>query len=435
MYRILFLLLLYSLPSIAKANCPELAPYYLDDDADWSALEQELGALMPECLQSAEFFALYGAALLHSGQVPDAIESLERALLLDPEQGAAQIDYAQALFLQGELFSALELNKRLLEREDLPANLQPLIEQRQRNWQAMTSQSSIQIDVLAGYDDNLNSAPDPSQITLTLSGEPVILSLNDESRPVSGPYLNLRLAAGIKQLAADQQHNWTGELRGRLSEHTDSDLVQLNGRYSYIRPSRDRNWQFDAGMSNLFFGGSPLFTGTETSARYQPKVSAACKPYSNLAVQHQHYYERGSLNALETKASLGANCPMGSNSGNQLFSAEVAVLANQALKSARPGGDRRGWQATLNWQYISASGVFRAQMNHTQLNDRRGYSELLDNNAKRGLGSSYVLLQYRRPLRADMALLVNLYHQRQRSNIELFQTVDTTFELGLSVAL
>jgi len=435
MHRFLFLLLSLALPSIAKADCPDLTSYYPGDQADWPALEQQLAVLMPECLESAEYFALYGAAQLNSGQVPDAVESLERALLLDPDQGAALIDYAQALFLQGELFSALELNNRLLERQDLPGGLQPLIADRQRTWQAMTRQRSIQLDLLAGYDDNLNGAPDPSQITLTLSGEPVLLTLNAESRPVSGPYLNLRLAGGIRQLAPDYQHNWTGEVRGRFSEHTDSDLVQLNGRYSYIRPGRNRSWQLNAATSNLFFGGSPLYTATETGARYQPRVSGACKPYYKLAAQHQLYHKQGQLNALETKASAGANCPFGGSSGNQLFSAEVGALSNQALKSTRPGDDRRGWQATLDWQFITATGVYRAQINHTQLNDRSGYSELLEDGAKRRLGSGYVLLQYRRPLRADTTLLINIYHQRQRSNIELFQTVDTTFELGLSLAL
>ena len=435
MYRILFFLLLLSVSSIVKADCPELAPYYLGDQADWSALEQELAVLMPECLDSAEYFALYGAALLNNGQVPNAIESLERAILLDPEQGAAQIDYAQALFLQGELFPALELNNRLLARPDLPASLQPLIAERQRNWQAMTSQRSIQVDLLAGYDNNLNSAPSPSQITLTLSGEPVLLTLNEESQPVSGPYLNLRLAGGIRQLKPDNERNWTGEMRGRFSEDTDSDLVQLNGRYSYTRPSRNSNWQFNAGMNNLFFGGSPLYTSSEASTRLQPSVNSVCQPYYNLAAQHQHYYKRPSLNALEAKASLGANCSLGRGFSNQLFSAEVALLSNQALKSTRPGDDRRGWQATLDWQHVSETGVYHAQINHTQLNDRRGYSQLLDSGARRRLGSSYVLLQYRRPLRTNTTLLINLYHQRQRSNIELFQTLDTTFEIGLSLVL
>lgn len=441
MYRILFVVAL-TLPASLEATCPDLTLYYPGGEADWPALEQQLAVLMPACLQNAEFFALYGAAQLNSGQVVDAIEALERALLLDPDQGAAQIDYAQALYLQGQLFSALELNTRLLERQDLPADLQPLLQQRQNSWQALTRQRSVQLDLLVGYDENLNGAPDPSRITLTLSGEPVLLTLNSDSQPVSGPYLNARLSARFLQLAPRYQQNWTAEVRGRISEDSDSDLIQLHGGYSFIRPGRDSSWQLNAGMNNLFFGGKALYTATEASARYQPRSRrvdrlpgrAACNLHYNFAAQHQFYHDQSQLNALEAKASAGVNCPLGS-SGNQFFGAELGLLANQALKSTRLGGDRRGWQATVNWQYVGPSGVYRAQLNHTQLNDRSGYSPLLANGAKRNLGSSYVLLQYRRQLGTNTTLLINLYHQRQRSNIELFRTVNSTFEVGLSLAL
>ncbi|MBT8147578.1 MAG: hypothetical protein KJN90_12045, partial [Gammaproteobacteria bacterium] len=172
---------------------------------------------MSECLDNAEYFALYGAAQLNSGDVAESMESLERALLLDPRNGAAQIDYAQALYLQGDLFAALELNDRLLAREDLPEDLRGLLENRQQNWRAVTRQRLVQLDVLAGYDNNLNSAPTPDEITLTLSGEDVVLALNPDFRPVSGPYLNLRLGGRFRELAPDYQHNWLLEARGRVS--------------------------------------------------------------------------------------------------------------------------------------------------------------------------------------------------------------------------
>ena len=430
----MLLFLALTLSVSARADCPNLTPYYPDNQPDWPAVEQQLGVLMSQCLESPEFFALYGAAQLDSGQVTAAIESLERALLMDPQQGGAQSDYARALFQQGQLFPALDLNAQLLQREDL-LDLRPLLQQRQDAWQALTRQRSVQLDLLAGYDDNLNRAPDPSQITLTLSGEPVVLTLNPESQPVSGPYLNLRLAGRYRQLAPESQHNWAAELQGRLSEHRESDLIQLNGRYSYIRPGRDRSWQLNAASNHLFFGGSPLFSATQVSARYQPRTRRTCNPYYNLAAQHQFYHDQGRLNAFETKLSAGVNCPLGGASGNQQFSAEIGALSNLALDGARPGGDRRGWQATLDWQLLLPTGVFRAQINHTQLNDRDGYSPLLSAGDRRRLGSAYVLLQYRRPLGVNRALLLNIYHQRQRSNIELFRTVNSTFEVGLSLAL
>ncbi|HJO12213.1 MAG: tetratricopeptide repeat protein [Gammaproteobacteria bacterium] len=433
MHRILFLFVL-SLPLTARAACPDLSAYSPGAQPDWTELEQQLAALLPECLESSEYFALFGAAQLNSGRLADSLESLERALLIDPNNGAASIDYAQALFEGGELFTALELNERLLEREDLLPNLEPLLASRQQSWQALTRQTSFQADVLAGYDSNLNGAPDTGSVNLTLSGESIQLALNPEFRPIRGPYLNMRLLGRYRELAPTHQHNWMVGLRGRLSEDTDSDLLQLETRYEFNRPGRQRSWLLGAGMNHLAFGGNVIFSGTDASARFLPSTETQCKPFYGLALQHQFYHEQRRLNGLESKVSAGVNCPV---SSTQQLSIELGALNNVALKSDRLGGDRNGWQLNLDWQYLMPLGILRAQLSHTQLDDREGYSPLLDGGAKRKLDRTYVVLQYRQPVQLwgrNTDFLVNIYHQRRNSNIELFSSVDTTAEIGLSWA-
>lgn len=122
----------------AVPACPSLAGFYPGTTTDWQAMHQQLSPLMPRCLRSAEYFALLGAALLNIDQLADALEALERALLLDPGNGGAQIDYAEALFRQGQLFSALELNQQILARDDVPEFLNPMLQQRQDNWRNLT---------------------------------------------------------------------------------------------------------------------------------------------------------------------------------------------------------------------------------------------------------------------------------------------------------
>lgn len=428
---------LLSVPGLVRAVCPDLSPYYQQDAIAPDELQQQLALLMPECLNSAEYFALYGGVQLDAGMVEDATESLERALLIEPDNGAAQIDYATALFQQGQIFTALEINDRLLERPDTPPALLTVLQQRQQTWRAYTRQRTYQLDVLAGYDSNLNGAPDPGQITLTLSGEPVFLELNPEFRPVSGPYLNLRLGTRYRQLAPEHQHNWSTELRGRLSEDTESDLLQLDNRYSFIRPGAGRSWQLDGGISNLFFGGSALYTATEGRFRYQSGANQVCRPFYGAAVQHQLFHNQSHLNAVESKATAGVTCPKYTSRGRQLYAIEFSLLNNTAVKSRRPGGDRDGWQVNANWQYVLPQSMIRAQINHTKLNDRRGYSPLLANGADRWLERSYLLVQYSKPLPVlgeQTSFMANFFHQRQRSNIELFRSVDSTFEVGLSIS-
>ena len=420
---------------VAAQTCPDLSAYYPDSDPDWAAIEARLAPLMTQCLRSTEYFALRGAAQLNSGMVAESLDSLERALLLDPDNGAAQIDYAEALFQQGQLFSALALNEQILDRGDLPANLQPALAARQETWQSMTKQTSFQADLLAGYDTNLNGAPDPDLITLTLSGEPVFLPLSEEFRPVSGPYLNPRLGMRYRQLAPDHQHNFSAEIRGRASEDQESDLFQLGARYAFVKPGPASSWQVGTGMSHLFFGGSALYSATEASGRYQWNRPGACRPFTTLAAQHQLYHEQQRLNSLEAKASAGLSCPRTGENSQQQWNIDIGWVHSEPLRSGRPGGVREGWQINMDWQANWQDNTFRALVNHTQLDDRRGYSPLLAGGAARWLERSYVLLQYRRPLNwavQDTSLLVNLYHQLQRSNIELFRTYDNTFEVGFS---
>ena len=64
---------------------------------------------------------LLGAVQLASG---DLFRSLELALLYEPDNGSALVDYAEVLYRQGDVLSALELNEQLrVVRQDLPSGL------------------------------------------------------------------------------------------------------------------------------------------------------------------------------------------------------------------------------------------------------------------------------------------------------------------------
>ena len=419
-------------------TCPDLAPFYPGTATNWQVMHQQLSPLMPRCLQSSEYFALLGAALLNIDSLSDALEALERALLLDPLNGGAQIDYAEALFRQGQLFSALELNQQILARDDVPEFLNPMLQQRQNDWRNLTRQMSVTGDLMAGFDSNLNGAPSPDQITLTLSGDFVVLPLSEQYRPIEGGYANLRLSARYRQLAPAHQHNVSVDLRGRVSKDQDSDLLQLDTRYAFIKPEQNRSWQLNTGMSHLFFGGSPLYTATEAGGRYVFPGSFSlttidsCKPFSSLAGQHQLFHNQSRLNAIESKLSVGLNCQLQVGNERQQLVPELSILNNDPIKEGRPGASRHGWQFNLDWQLPMFEGTVSTQLNHTQMQDSNGYSPLLAGDAERWLKRSYMLVQYRKALSTRTTILINAYHQRQRSNLELFRSRDSSLEVGIS---
>ena len=73
--------------------------------------------------------------------------------------GSALFDYGQALFELGELFTALEVNEQLLQRDDLPTDIKNAAISRGIRWRGLTRENFFRVSALAGYDNNLNSAP------------------------------------------------------------------------------------------------------------------------------------------------------------------------------------------------------------------------------------------------------------------------------------
>ena len=86
-------------------------------------VEAELSALSGECSDSSEYFALLGSVQLKRGDLLQANESLELALLLNPQNGSALFDYAEILNQQGQALNAIELGEQLLTRDDLPSGI------------------------------------------------------------------------------------------------------------------------------------------------------------------------------------------------------------------------------------------------------------------------------------------------------------------------
>ena len=84
---------------------------------------------------------------------------MELALLLEPDNGSAMVDYAEVLFELGQVSSALDINDQLLERGDLPEGLETKLLSRQKRWSVGNFNTSFNLAASAGHDSNLNSAP------------------------------------------------------------------------------------------------------------------------------------------------------------------------------------------------------------------------------------------------------------------------------------
>jgi len=427
-------LFLLGISPIAHGLCPPLGQFQSTEEGAWESTLQSLTGIFDQCLLSSEYFSLLGAAQLKTGRLSDAMESLERALLIDPDNGAALIDYSEALLEDGQLFAAIEVNQLLLARSDIPPGLEQQMEYRHREWVALTRQTDWQLDLSGGYDSNLNGAPDTETITLTLSGEPIYLLLNENYRAVEGPFFNARVAARHSRLSPDHQDTLFGQVRGRLSEDSSSDVTQFAGRYTRRGSPFPHAGQLSAGLNHLAFLGSSLFTGTDASYKGELAEIGRCSTSLIAALQHQRWHQQRRLDGLEMRAGAETSCRFGSTA-RQVVTLGAGLLHNIALHDNRLGGNRDGWQASVGWRAAYPQRFFSAQVSLTRVLDSQGFSSLLQTNARRSVNRGSFLVQYREKLDnfvQGLEFIANFFHQNQKSNLGLFQTTDSSIEVGIS---
>ena len=211
----LLIALIFTLPVSAMSTCPDLSNLYQILESDPQLVQETLSESLENCYENSEYLRFRGPSSLVSATSSRRLR-LERALLLDPENGSAAVDYAEILFRQGQVLAALEMNSQLLVREDLPEGLTELMKERQRIWQSYRSDTNIGFGLYYGHDNNLNSAPLGEQLTLTLSGQPVSLDVSPEFRATPGSYASL--LAGVTRSTQGFKVNSriSGLIRGEI---------------------------------------------------------------------------------------------------------------------------------------------------------------------------------------------------------------------------
>jgi tetratricopeptide (TPR) repeat protein len=422
------------LASTISFACPSLEDFYDNIESEPEALIAALDGMLEQCYTDSEYFALAGAAYLRLGDLLRALENLERALLLDPANGSAAIDFAEVLFRQGQVISAIEINSQLLERSDLSDDLRQAISVRQRRWRSVANQKSFTLGTSVGYDNNLNSAPIADRIALTLSGNPVLLDVSSEFRAAVGSYA--RVTGGGVLLRGGQIVNsrLSGSITGRFSEQSDYDLVQGSARYRLSDASDTPRWNTTLGLDHLQWGGSAVFSSATFRAGYLLRDFGSCRVYPRLAFQYQKYDAQELLSGYEYSLGVGSECDIHLNGTANRIGIEFGALRNRAEYSQRLGGDRKGWQGSFFWQRAAGSGQIVAQYQHTRFNEEEGYSLLFKSGARRRENLHSVFLSYALPIRSfgrSAQLVSTAAYHNQSSSIALFRTRGASAEFGV----
>jgi tetratricopeptide (TPR) repeat protein len=423
------------LPSLPSFACQDFSDFYRAIDDEFQLVESQLLPLLEECSENSEYFSLLGTVQLRSGDFFAALENLERALLLNPDNGSALVDYAEVLFQQGQLLSAVEINAQLLSREDLPADLSQAIADRQRRWRGLMSETSSILGVSVGYDNNLNSAPMGRQLALTLSGQSVVLDVSPEFLAAGGTYANV--AAGIARNSAgrDISSRMSGQIRGRFGENSSYEVLQASSQFAFAQSGDTPRWNATLGFDHLNYGGNDIFSSSTLRASYLARQGKACGIYPRLAIQYQLFHIQESLSGIESSLGVGVDCQLPIGKTVNRLAIEVSALTNRALQSSRLGQDRNGWQVNLAWRRQVGPGQASAQYSFTDLNDDEGFSPIFDDGARRHESLSSIYLQYSIPTRrlgAAAQIVASVSYYNQDSTVGLFRTQGANVEIGIN---
>ncbi len=414
----------------ASADCPPVPPEVPASFDARIALLRELDRRAGTCGLSADWYSLKGALLLANGQVAEAAENLERALLLAPDHAAARVDYADALAELGDVPSARALGEELLALSDLPAPARAHLEARMRAWgggELERWKTQFELGMQVGWESNLNGGPAADTVLLTPPGGVVSLPLDRSQAPEEGGAGMLELKGRAFRPIGD---NWQLVLGGQVKARdaaggrNDYTLTQLDVSLLKERPQGDFIAQF--GFTDQSLGHRALLQEERIGGVYQ-WAGQPCRPRVGTDVIQRSYPSAPVLNGRQLGLRAGLLC-----SGADWYAdAALRYASDWATRGERPGGRQNWLELSLSGAQQWGGNTFRSELAYARIGDREGYSALLADNASRQVTRYALRFEMLHPVASRWDASLGLEYFNQRSNIDLFQLDNLGVYVGL----
>ena len=422
-------------------------------------LNASLEALLAEvaqCQTDAEFLAQLGFLLNAQGRYTEALDHLERALMLNPGLKGAQIDYAVALAGIGDYASALTLVQDLLADPTLPSGLVPVLQRQIENLSVSMNTGAATPDkplrvrgtagVQVGYATNPLGSPNLSSLILTFPGLPVELPLDGSYLARPGSYgradasLSMRYDAGN-----DVLYDFFGGVQGFRSVLAESSRSQ-QAEFAVERMAGSNSLGNGSSPVAFYQGLSVLGLHTAAGVRYQSQILTAGVELPGLT----GWQLFSSDPAPNCRSRVGFEAFNRELSSNRLLSGLYGGVSGQwrcypaqggfwqlglvagrdhGKQQTRPGGDQiqyaaRASRLWLNRQW-APSGLERAGnllvvAAVTGLQDTTAYSPLLDYGRVRQIHQFNLRVELQQQLATNWQLLWGVDWFQQKATLRLF---------------
>jgi hypothetical protein len=434
------------------------------------------------CLKSAAFYAQLGQWQLLAHEPKDALEALERSLLIDPEQPAVQMDFALALAESGDPVSAKALVDQILLRPDLPVALRSTLEQlkatqndplrqqvrganrdyalidEEKHLVQLTGSASLKkmgelldsqwetqrsVQLLVGHDSNLNSASFVNSINLTLPNGTVPLALDSSSLPQSGP-----TTIGAAQILAQRSIGsqalvLSASWMGRMTP-THSTLGFNNEEFSIqLKPEQDLGLNHRLTVNHFELGGSNFYNGLtyliwrESALPQNLRLTwvgdLTCRTRLGGEMERRTYAQDSTQNGLFGGLVIGGTCR---NSQDQINLGWLGGM-DWASNEGRAGGNQRRQELKGSWVHAMPNSKLSLEWTQQWLSDEQIYSDLLGGINRNTLRRS-TRLSYQYKITHILGMMVGYpiwvsywENQRYSSSVELFNLRGETLQTGL----
>ena len=384
--------------------------------------------------EDAHYFYLLGILQLKAKLYADAANTLERVVLIDPNNAGAWLDLAIANVEIGNFPVAKSFFNYLEATFAPPTSVQQVIARYRQRMDLPSTKPQPQwqttVEFMAGHDTNANNKLQASSISITYLGDRYDLLIDESLRAKADNFAQLTASTryrkqwdrdGLELLMAARNKSFTDH---HYSSSGVTTAVQWQHASRYSLNGLAANFDYDS------LGGVSLLrnfrlTGTLERAWNQCRIGIGAE------AEWRRYFSIQAQDANVSWGQIAAACELLS-SVKPVQLAFISRIGIDKPTTNRAGGKTQRKESVLQ---LSSRLLPRLQLdfawNFSDAYDQFGYSALLENNARRRILRHTYHVQLITPLQSDVDLFFRIDQNNINSNLNFFTQSGKSFSLGL----
>ena len=370
------------------------------------------------CWNDAQFLAQLGHLLVEQHLYLDAVNYLERAVMLHPHLNSAQVDYALALSGSGDVRSGAAMLNQLLQDPTVPVELAPSLMAVKDIFSDGVWRGNGLAGLTIGYDSNLLGAPNLGSLALTVSGQAVLLPLAPSYQAQKGGYSQGDIQYEAQKVDIEgRRYDFYGSVRERyvpINSNANYSQYNLVGEYGHPASWGQGYVNISSGGYDSYFESFYSASGVGTGGIIPLAQNCSLRAGVNGMLRRYNTNTILSGNYLGLQSIVGCPSPF-------YWQAILNWGVDQPTNSARPGGAQNQTALRVLTILPAGPGQILLDAQATYYQDSIGYSTLIESNRLRSISQYSLKGEYQYALNHSWQLAGGYNWINQISTINLYQ--------------